>query len=106
MKRDGTGLGAFNELERGKVSRLPRVHRSQQMCILSLHSLSFTASWNHLSLPLLVLMFSCHSQLISERTSSRKSAKRRSVNEFPLVFIPVSGEAHGHLGLRDRSVES
>lgn len=33
--------------------------------------------------------FSCHSQLISELTSSRKSAEPRDCCEFPLVLIPL-----------------
>lgn len=38
-------------------------------------------SWN--------TFFLCHPQLISELTSSRKSAEKRGFSEFPLVFIPL-----------------
>ena len=59
--------------------------------LLLLHSVL-----DNLSLSLLFLMFSCHSQLISVLSSSRKSAKRKSFDEFSLVFIPCSRETHRH----------
>lgn len=94
------GLGAFSafsELVCGKVSHLPHVHGSQHLYVLSLCSCSCIAFRSNLFLPLLVLMFSCHSRLILELPSSMKSTKKGSFNELPLVFISLSGEMHVHL---------
>lgn len=85
-------LEAFSELVHGEVSHLPHVHGNQCLYVLALHSCSRIALQSKLFLPLLALMFSCHSHLILELNSSMKSTKRRSFNEFPLVFISLTGE--------------
>lgn len=77
------------------LSHLPYVHGGQLMCAFP-STLVYSVSWNDLS-SLLVLTISWHSQLISKLISSRKSAKRRSFNEFPLVFILLSSEMCKHL---------
>lgn len=84
----------------GRWAISPHVHGSQPLYVLSLHSCSRIASRSNLFLSLLVFMFSCHSQLILELSSSMKSNKRRSFNELLLVFIFLSGETHVHLWKR------
>lgn len=84
----------------GRWAISPHVHGSQPLYVLSLHSCSHIASRSNLFLSLLVFMFSCHSQLILELSSSMQSNKRRSFNELPLVFIFLSGETHVHLWKR------
>lgn len=71
VKRDVMELGTCSELVCMVVSKVG-----------PLPLLLFThCSWN--------TFFLCHPQLISELTSSRKSAEKRGFSEFPLVFIPL-----------------